>query len=586
MLLVGFKGDGHLTVQSGATILATETGVYLGIDSAGTGEALVTGNNSRMSTNVLYLGGQDAAIGDFGALTVENDGAVDVSSDTTLWTSTSSITVNSGTFATGRLSNGNGVFATVSISDPAGSPALTVGLDDRTSSFAGLIQDATGGAGSLLKTGTGAFTLTGDNTYTGMTTISAGRLQVGTGGATGSIVGDVVNDGTLAFSRSGNLVFSGDVSGTGSLLQQGTGNLVLTGDHTHDGGTTISNGKLKIGSSGGTTGSITGNILNLATLVFQRSDTALFEGIISGTGELKKNAVGRLALTGVNIYTGLTTVNDGMLIAANTTGSATGTGSVLVTSNAFLGGDGSVDGTVTVNSGGSVVPNSEGIGTLTVGGVIFEDGSTLATDLRGTVDEFDELSVVATTVLDVGSTLDVGYFAAYSASPGDSFVILTAGTLSGEFSTVNYPDGQNWFVEYDHTGGTVTVGIAAGPVSTLEFGGIGQGGSVSLTVAGVVVTVPTSAGNTAAEVATLLAAAINADSILNGLGISASVQGAAIEISAIVNPGDVAIDDPGIFLVGVPAVPALSDAARGIALCLLLATGIVMLWAGKRTAPN
>jgi hypothetical protein len=47
------------------------------------------------------------------------------------------------------------------------------------------------------------------------------------------------------------------------------------------------------------------------------------------------------------------------------------------------------------------------------------------------------------TVIEVGSTLDVGDFGPYSASPGDSFIVLTAGTLGGEFSTVNFQDRQN-----------------------------------------------------------------------------------------------------------------------------------------------
>ena len=39
--------------------------------------------------------------------------------------------------------------------------------------------------------------LTGDNTYTGGTTISAGTLQLGNGGTTGSIVGNVTDNGAL-----------------------------------------------------------------------------------------------------------------------------------------------------------------------------------------------------------------------------------------------------------------------------------------------------------------------------------------------------------------------------------------------------
>ena len=44
--------------------------------------------------------------------------------------------------------------------------------------------------------------LTGTNTYSGGTTIDAGTLQLGNGGTTGSIVGNVTNNATLALNRS------------------------------------------------------------------------------------------------------------------------------------------------------------------------------------------------------------------------------------------------------------------------------------------------------------------------------------------------------------------------------------------------
>ena len=58
------------------------------------------------------------------------------------------------------------------------------------------------GTGTLTQAGTGTTTLTGANTYTGGTTISAGTLQVGNGGTTGRVAGDVVDNGALVFNRS------------------------------------------------------------------------------------------------------------------------------------------------------------------------------------------------------------------------------------------------------------------------------------------------------------------------------------------------------------------------------------------------
>ena len=64
------------------------------------------------------------------------------------------------------------------------------------------LNSAVNGAGALGKLGTGTLVLGADNGYTGGTTITAGTLQLGAGGATGSLLGNVTNNGTLAFNLS------------------------------------------------------------------------------------------------------------------------------------------------------------------------------------------------------------------------------------------------------------------------------------------------------------------------------------------------------------------------------------------------
>ena len=147
--------------------------------------------------------------------------------------------------------------------------------------FGGVVS----GTGALQQIGPGTLILTNTNTYGGGTTINAGTLQIGNGGTTGSIVGNVADNGILAFNRSDTVSFDGAISGTGALTQMGPGTLILTNTNTYGGGTTISAGTLQIGN-GGTTGSITGNVTDNGVLAFNRSDTVSFNGAISGTGAL------------------------------------------------------------------------------------------------------------------------------------------------------------------------------------------------------------------------------------------------------------------------------------------------------------
>ena len=77
------------------------------------------------------------------------------------------------------------------------------------------------------------------DSYSAGTTIGAGTLQLGSGGTTGAIAGDVADNGTLAFDRADVITFGGAITGNGAVSQIGTGTTTLTGTNTYSGGTTI-----------------------------------------------------------------------------------------------------------------------------------------------------------------------------------------------------------------------------------------------------------------------------------------------------------------------------------------------------------
>ncbi len=190
------------------------------------------------------------------------------------------------------------------------------------------------GSGSVVQNGTGTLTLTGTNTYTGGTTINTGALAFSNGalGSTGSVtIGGnaqlkwngtnttdlssrlVIADGvsaTLDFG-SNNVTFASGITTTGNhnvaVTKTGSGTLTIGGACDYTGTTTIAAGTLQINNGG----SVAGNIINNTSLIFNRSDTYAWNGVISGGGTLTKNNTGTLTFTGANTYTGQTTINAG-----------------------------------------------------------------------------------------------------------------------------------------------------------------------------------------------------------------------------------------------------------------------------------
>jgi fibronectin-binding autotransporter adhesin len=107
-------------------------------------------------------------------------------------------------------------------------------------------------ASGLIKDGPGTMTLTGANAYTGGTAINGGALQIGDGGTSGALPGDVADDGSLVFNRSDAVTYGGVIGGTGAVVQAGSGTLTLPAANTYGGATLVSNGTLLVNGSTGT----------------------------------------------------------------------------------------------------------------------------------------------------------------------------------------------------------------------------------------------------------------------------------------------------------------------------------------------
>ncbi len=482
---------GTLTISNGASQSATISSVLAGAGNglvkAGAGAVTLSGTNSftgpvTVSAGTLTASGGNA-ISNTVAVTVSRDGVLSLDANETIGSLAGAGSVTLANYVLKTNNNENTEFSGVisgSSSNAgltkAGSGTLTlsganeytgttliqggtlrIGAGGTTGRVLGGINNSVStalvefkrsddityggvisGAGKLTKSGAGTLTLTGANSYTGMTTISAGALQIGDGGTTGTVAGAITNTGRLVVNRSDDVTLGGVISGTGSLTKTGAGTLILTASNTYSGGTTISAGALQIGN-GGITGTITGAITNNAALIFNKSNSINYGGVISGAGSLTVtlSASGTLILTGDNTYTGGTTISAGKL--------QIGTGGVT----------GSIVGNV-ANNGGMNFARSD---VITFAGVISGTGSVTKLGSTGTLKLTGANTYTGGTIVSAG-TLQIG---------GGG----TTGSVVGDITT-----GSNTTLVFNRSDNLTHAGVISGSLT------VRQAGSGTLTLSG------------------------------------------------------------------------------------------------------
>ena len=462
------SAGGNFDVAGGSTLLFGSYAPLYGsgsININGAGTVALTGANSagftggfNLSNGVLSITTSTYALGASGATTTMNGGTLQFNSNVLLGLSRP--------FQLNATSSGG-------FSVPGTGSVL---LEGTIGGVGALVK---WGTGTLALNSTGNLA-NYSPTYTGGVVVNQGTVTFMARSDLGTSVGtQIINGGALVYAgtatsspetaryfqvnsansiigvNTATLSIFGSVTGTGSLTKTGAGTLILNGTSTFAGSTTVAGGVLvqdgatQLGAlpttptdniflSGGEidfTANATTVPLNVNRNVVLGTSTAGGVGTIgvstthtfdiagpliehAASGSLVKVDTGTLILSNASSnYTGGTTVLGGELLVNNTSGSATGTGSISIggASAGSFGGNGFVTGDIVANTGGNVIPGTFG-------------GTSIATYTPGTITTSGNLTLHSGS----GVSLKIA-----SSSSYDSIA------LTGGAGSVNFDSGTN-----------------------------------------------------------------------------------------------------------------------------------------------
>jgi autotransporter-associated beta strand protein len=453
-------GNGSSTGQLGTGAVTNNSVLKFKRSTALTASSNITGTGEliKESAGTVTLSGTS----NFTGKTTLTDGYINLGSASALG-NTSEIVFNGGGLQYSASSaDYSSVFST---------SANQIYKFDTNSRTPTLASNLTSVGGTLTKVGAGTLTLTGDNTYTGLTTVSSGTLKAGSATAFGS--GNITVSSFSAIDLNGQTMTS-----TGGLTLNGTGvstggalmNSSVTGA-TYPGLVTLGSNTTITGGTGTIDLSHIGTISGNSDLTLSGAAGGSITSIIgNGSRTLTKSGAGTWTLSGANTFTGAVTVTAGALRAASNTALGTTAGGVTVANGATLelGGPASPSGiaigaeALTISDGGAV-HNVAGYntyaGTMTLSGnaaITVDTGTRLNFTATGapavTVAANKRLSLYLTDGdLTFGKALTGLSGASYFKTGGGT---LTTGGISGlilvtgVYARLYDPTGNDYSSEY------------------------------------------------------------------------------------------------------------------------------------------
>ena len=457
LFAVGFESGGHGTLSlTDANTLTDCRGALLSIGK----DAGSNGMISAQSGARLAAGGADTFIGDSGSgtLSVSFGGQVSVTGGNAAFK-----------FGIGNAANSNGVVTVSGAGSLLTTDApLIVGVDGH-----GALQLSNGGMmqGNVVALGGGA-TANATAVVSGTGSVwNASSMFVGDNGGTAklSIGGggrlNVLSNGAAKFAI-GNSVGAGgevDIDGSASILVtetffdglDGAGTLKIT-----NGGTLRTNNAALGGSPGSS-----GNALVTGTGSNWTADADLFIGgrpragtpISGGNSLLTVASGGSVTIPGALMILppGRVVISGGSIGVGPNANPAPNT--LRVAANGYLLGPSRIQGQVIIAPGAIIKSgNSPGIAAID-GNYQQEDGATFEAEIGGSTPGtgFDQISVTGTATL--AGTLNLRLINGFTPAVGQQFRVVSAGSVSGGFTSVSQPSNATFSVTTDATGITATV---------------------------------------------------------------------------------------------------------------------------------
>jgi fibronectin-binding autotransporter adhesin len=473
---------GRLVTQAGITPPTTNTGANISV-SIGSGAVLEfnyatnldgganttfsgAGTLRKTGTGQLQWGGTAATfnLGSGSLIDVEGGTFIGGSNGNEVWTNNlSSLYVASGaTF--------NGVEANVNV-DALNGPgtvqggysnqgSITVGDNNGSGTFSGVLSNSgnNGGVLTLIKSGTGTQVVTGADTYTGSTTVSAGALNIqsssalGTGTSTTTSRVTVVGGGALQIQGGITTITAVGLTlnGTGVTAAPNGALENVSGINNYSGLVTLAS-NAAIGSDSGTLNLTNANTISgsgFGLTLTGAGNGSLASVIGTGAGGVTKTGAGTWVLSGTSTYTGQTAVSAGRLYV---NGSLNSSSAVSVASNAVLGGTGTV-GAATVAGGGSIEGGQNGLGELTLSSLTFSSAGNINLGGLGNYTSTPAIATGALTTSGVANSVTLNVTGTIPAVGTYEAVSYGGSITNTDYTLATLPSRATGALDFTHPG--------------------------------------------------------------------------------------------------------------------------------------